>query len=84
MIKTQPINTESHTNHQETKYRSTYLFSSKSNQRKMNPPINANSDYTYLCNVNKQNPSYDEKEKNFVFVRYHVRFYLIIQSGSRG
>jgi hypothetical protein len=49
MIKIQPINTESHTNHQETKYRSTYLFSSKSNQRKMNPPINANPDYTYLC-----------------------------------
>ena len=47
-------------------------------KRKMNPPINVYSYNRYFCNINKQNPSCDEKEKNLIFVRYLVCFYLII------
>ena len=44
----------------------------------MNLPINSYLHYAYFCNINKQNPSCDEKEKNLIFIRYPVCFYLII------
>ena len=77
-IKIPSITHELYTTYKRMIYHFTYQFPLKTKTRKMNLPINSYLHYAYFCNINKQNPSCDEKEKNLIFVRYLVCFYLII------
>ena len=69
MIKTHPINLESLTTYQNEKMPCTYLFSSRTYQRKMNLPINVNSYNTYLCtSTNKTHHAMKKKRILFLFI----------------